>query len=66
VAARKKQVRDQFSKRFAATATKFRAALDGYYSKDAKVDFAEAFEICEYGRRPDETEIRRLFPFFGR
>jgi hypothetical protein len=25
---------------------------------------AEAFELCEYGRRPDETELRRLFPFF--
>jgi len=25
---------------------------------------AEAFEICEYGARPDEAAIRRLFPFF--
>jgi LmbE family N-acetylglucosaminyl deacetylase len=25
---------------------------------------AEAFEICEYGRRPSEDEIRRLFPMF--
>jgi len=24
---------------------------------------SEAFEICEYGRQPDEREIRRLFPF---
>lgn len=24
---------------------------------------AEAFEICEYGRRPSENEIRILFPF---
>src|SRR6185436_5728434 len=64
-AARKKQVRENFSKRFAATATKFRASLDGYYSKDTKVDFAEAFEVCEYGRRPTKEEIRKLFPFFG-
>jgi LmbE family N-acetylglucosaminyl deacetylase len=64
VAARRKAVREQFSKRFAATATRFRAALDTYYSKDTKVDFAEAFEICEYGRRPSAEEIRKLFPFF--
>ncbi|HVR83368.1 MAG TPA: PIG-L family deacetylase [Planctomycetota bacterium] len=64
VAARKKAVREQFSKRFAATASKFRASLDGYYPKDTKVDFAEAFEICEYGRRPSAEEIRKLFPFF--
>ena len=64
VAARKKAVREQFSKRFAATATKFRAALDGYYSRESRVEFAEAFEICEYGRRPTAEEIRKLFPFF--
>ncbi len=29
-----------------------------------QVRYAEAFEICEYGRQPDEDEIRRLFPFF--
>lgn len=25
---------------------------------------AEAFEICEYGARPSEHDLRRLFPFF--
>ena len=25
---------------------------------------AEAFEVCEYGRRPSEADLRRLFPFF--
>ena len=30
----------------------------------AKVKTAEAFEICEYGTRPDEAQLRRLFPFF--
>jgi hypothetical protein len=29
-----------------------------------QVEYAEAFEVCEYGRRPDKEEIRRLFPFF--
>jgi LmbE family N-acetylglucosaminyl deacetylase len=26
---------------------------------------AEAFEICEYGRQPDEQELRALFPMWG-
>jgi LmbE family N-acetylglucosaminyl deacetylase len=33
--------------------------------KGNAVRHAEAFEICEYGTRPDEAMIRRLFPFFG-
>jgi len=42
-----------------------RAALVKYYGADAgaKVQHAEAFEISEYGRRVDEGEVRRLFPF---
>jgi LmbE family N-acetylglucosaminyl deacetylase len=65
-AARKKQVRDAFSRRFAATADRFRSRLVARYGqeKGAAVKYAEAFEVCEYGRQPDETEIRRLFPFF--
>ncbi len=63
--ARKKQVRDAFSRRFAATADRFRARLVARYGqqKGAAVKYAEAFEVCEYGRQPDETEIKRLFPF---
>jgi len=30
----------------------------------AKVEFAESFEICEYGRQPSADELRKLFPFF--
>ena len=33
--------------------------------KAQKVTAAEAFEICEYGRRPSDEEIRKLFPFFN-
>ena len=45
-----------------------RAALVRLYGAEAgaKVQHAEAFEICEYGRRPDGTEIMRLFPFLPR
>jgi len=30
----------------------------------AKVRYAEAFELTEYGRHADEAELKRLFPFF--
>ena len=42
-----------------------RAALVKKYGAEigGNVQAAEAFEISEYGRRPDEAEIKRLFPF---
>ena len=63
--ARRQQVRESFMARFASTADRFRAKLAEWYGADhaAKVKYAEAFEICEYGRQPDQAEIRRLFPF---
>jgi LmbE family N-acetylglucosaminyl deacetylase len=41
-----------------------RRALEKWYGADkaAKVQAAEAFEICEYGYQPKEDDIRRLFP----
>jgi len=33
--------------------------------KTNSIKYAEAFEICEYGRRPSEEEIRKLFPMLG-
>ena len=65
-AARRKEVRDAFSQRFASTADRFRARLAARYGQQraASVKYAEAFDVCEYGRQPDEGEIRRLFPFF--
>jgi LmbE family N-acetylglucosaminyl deacetylase len=45
-----------------------RASLVKYYGAEAgaKVKYAEAFEICEYGSRPTEADIKRLFPFLGK
>ena len=52
--------------RYAAVANRFRDALTKWYGAERakNVKYAEAFEICEYGRRPDAAEIRKLFPFF--
>jgi LmbE family N-acetylglucosaminyl deacetylase len=42
-----------------------RAALARWYGPKADaVRDAEAFEVCEYGRQPTESDLRRLFPFF--
>lgn len=42
-----------------------RAALEKRYgAAAANIKYAEAFELCEYGRQADDAEIRRLFPFF--
>lgn len=45
-----------------------RAALEKWYGveKAARVKTAEAFELCEYGRRPSDEEIRKLFPMLPR
>jgi LmbE family N-acetylglucosaminyl deacetylase len=41
-----------------------RDALVKWYGPDraAAVTHVEAFEVCEYGRQPDQAELRRLFP----
>jgi len=66
-AARKAWFRTEhyWSKRDAAEANKYRDALVKWYGPERgkQVKYAEAFEICEYGRRVNESEIRTLFPF---
>jgi LmbE family N-acetylglucosaminyl deacetylase len=61
-AARKAWLRDTRPQPSAAV----RTALVKWYGADqAKtVRYAEAFEICEYGTRPDDAMLRKLFPFF--
>jgi hypothetical protein len=40
-------------------------ALEKWYgAKAAGIQHYEAFEVCEYGRRPTEADLRKLFPFF--
>jgi LmbE family N-acetylglucosaminyl deacetylase len=45
-----------------------RETLIKWYGKEkaARATVAEAFEICEYGRRPNDEEIRKLFPMLGK
>ncbi len=55
-----------FKARSASTADRHRKKLIELYGDETgkKVRYAEAFEICEYGRRPNAEELRKLFPFF--
>src|SRR4051812_42108155 len=42
-------------------------SLENWYGKDKSplIQYAEAFEICEYGSRPNEADLKRLFPMLG-
>ena len=43
-----------------------RANLEKWYGPRAsEVKYAEAFEICEYGSRPDEETLRKIFPMLA-
>ena len=59
-------LRERWDRRQGAEADRYRNALMKWYGADRgkAVKYAEAFEICEYGRQPSESEIRELFPFF--
>jgi len=62
-AARRKKVRDELRAVFGSKADKFRKALEKRYGKKAaKIEYAEGFEICEYGRQPTAEELDKLFP----
>lgn len=66
-AARKAWFRKEhyWSRRDADEANRYRDGLVKWYGPDRgkKVKHAEAFEICEYGRRVNDAQIRQLFPF---
>ena len=44
--------------------TRFKVPDGKVTARGRKVRYAQAFEVCEYGRRPSEADLRRLFPFF--
>ena len=62
---RRDQVRKSLARRYAASADHYRDALVKFYGEDRgrKVRYAQAFEICEYGRRPTQAELKQMFPF---
>jgi LmbE family N-acetylglucosaminyl deacetylase len=65
-AARKLWLRKRWEARQSSEADRFRESLLRWYGPEGgkAVKYAEAFEICEYGRQPNADELRTLFPFF--
>lgn len=65
VAGRKAWLRERWIARQGGEAKRFRADLIEWYGEEAgnAVKYAEAFELCEYGRRPTREELKQLFPF---
>lgn len=63
-AGRKAQVRQRIARRSQGVANKYRAKLIDRYGpeKGAEIEHAEAFELCEYGRRATAEELKKLFP----
>lgn len=59
-------LKERWVRRQSAEAKQSRQALIRWYGEEPaeSIEYAEAFEICEYGRQPDDAEIRKLFPFF--
>ncbi|MCA8995752.1 MAG: PIG-L family deacetylase [Planctomycetaceae bacterium] len=63
---RRAWLKERWERRAGGEADKYRDALIQWYGDERgkAVEYAEAFEICEYGRQPTLLEIRELFPFF--
>lgn len=61
---RRRQVADRFAARDKRVADTYRAKLIEAYGpeKGAEIQRAEAFELCEYGRRPSPDELKAMFP----
>lgn len=64
--ARRAWLKRRWGARQGNEAEKYRALLVKLYGEERgkAVRYAETFEVCEYGRRPSEKEMRELFPFF--
>ncbi len=62
---RRQWLSEIWQRRAGDEANRFRNALIRHYGKEKgpQVKYAEAFEICEYGRQPSDAELKLLFPF---
>ncbi len=66
VEGRKAWLKEYWSKRQGDEANRFRGLLQKLYGEEQgkAVQYAETFEICEYGTQPTAEELQRYFPFF--
>jgi LmbE family N-acetylglucosaminyl deacetylase len=61
---RRDQVRKELAARYAGYANTYRDALIRNYGEQRgrQVRYAQAFEICEYGRRANPDDLKSVFP----
>jgi LmbE family N-acetylglucosaminyl deacetylase len=62
---RREEVRRDLAGRYAGYADRYRDALVKFYGEERgrKIRYAQAFEVCEYGRQPSQDELKQMFPF---
>ena len=62
---RNDEVRKSLARRYSGYADSYRDALVKFYGEERgrKVRYAQAFEVCEYGRQPSPDELKQMFPF---
>lgn len=66
-AARKAYLLNLVKQRNQAVADQYRDRLIALYGqeKGSQIQYAEAFELCQYGSQPDVETLKKLFPTFG-
>jgi len=62
---RREEVRRNLARRYGEYAGTYRDALVKFYGEERgrKTRYAQAFEVCEYGRQPSRDELKEMFPF---
>jgi LmbE family N-acetylglucosaminyl deacetylase len=62
---RRDEVRRNLARRYAAQADSYRETLVKLYGQERgrAVRYAQAFEVCEYGRQPSPDDLKQIFPF---
>jgi LmbE family N-acetylglucosaminyl deacetylase len=62
---RSEEVRRNLARRYAAQADQYRDVLIRFYGEERarNIRYAQAFEVCEYGRQPSRDELKQMFPF---
>jgi LmbE family N-acetylglucosaminyl deacetylase len=62
---RDEQVRTELAHRYQGYADRYRDTLVKFYGAERarKIRYAQAFEVCEYGRQPSKEELKQMFPF---
>lgn len=61
---RVEHIRPSWSRRQSSEANRYRTELIDIYGEDVgkKIKYAESFELCEYGSRPNKKTLLKLFP----